>query len=474
MPTDARRDRPARSEAPQRGARTVVAVACLAFFLITLDVNVVNVALPTIAGRLGVDAAGLPWIVDAYAVLFAGLLLTAGAVVDRAGASRAMAVGMAGFVAASAACGLAPSGGALIAARVVQGCAAALMLPASLSLVRRAYPDPVRRGRGVALWTAAGGAAAAAGPVAGGVLTATLGWRAVFFVNVPLGVAALAGLRAAPRTPGRPAPLDLPGQVTAVVALCALVAAVIEGGAHGVTAPVTLLCAAVAVCAGAAFVAAELRSPHPAVPPRLVLARGIAVPTVIGFALNLVFYGVVFVLTLGFQVERGASALVTGLMFLPMTGLVTGVNVLGGRLGARFGPRMPLVVGQVVLASGLVALLVTGAGSSTALLLLATVPVGVGAGLAVPALTSAVLDAVPAERSGLAGGILSSARQVGSAMGVAVFGALVAGPAGFSSGMRLALVAGVLLLVVTTTGTATLPRAARSGPVTHRVPASSA
>lgn len=180
--------------------------------------------------------SGLQWVVDAYTLSFAALMLSTGAFSDRAGASRAYAIGIAVFTLASAACGLAPSLPALIGARVVQGVSAAVVLPASLALVRQAYVDPARRARAVAAWAAGGSVTVALGPVAGGVLTTVWDWRGIFFVNLPLGAVALVLLLRAPRSQRRPAPLDLPGQFTAVLTLTALTFAVIEGGRTGLVA----------------------------------------------------------------------------------------------------------------------------------------------------------------------------------------------------------------------------------------------
>ena len=435
--------------------RLTVAVACIGTFVTILDSTAVSVALPTIGHRLGGDISGLQWVVDAYVLIFAALMLTAGAISDRIGASRAFGLGLAVFTVASAACGLSPTLTALVVARLVQGAAAAIMLPASLSLVRQVHPDPTARARAIALWTAAGGAAIAAGPVVGGVLTGGLGWPAIFFVNVPVGVAGLVGLLRAPRSPSRPAPIDLLGQLTSVLALAALTFAVIEAGSG--FGPPVVLAVATFVIVGTGFLVVESRGRHPAVPLGLFRIRAVAVCTATGFALNFAFYGMVFVLTLLFQQVRGASPVAAGLMFLPMTALVTVINIVAGRLAARFGPRLPMVLGELILAAGLLGLLIVGPATATVTLLLLLVPLGIGGGLTVPAMTTAMLEAVPADRSGLASGILNSARQVGGALGVAVFGAFVADPARFLSGMRLSLVIGAALVVVTA-GAGTLLR----------------
>ncbi|MGK4579313.1 MFS transporter [Kitasatospora sp. HPMI-4] len=434
----------------------MVAVACLGFFIITLDTTVVNVALPAIGRQWGNQVSGLQWVVDAYTLVFAALLLSAGSVSDRIGASRAFGGGLAMFTLMSAFCGFAPNLGTLIAARAVQGAAAAVMLPASLSLVRQAHSDPAGRARGIALWTAGGGVAVAAGPVVGGALTDGLGWRWIFFINLPVGIAALAGLVKAPRSRPGTASLDLGGQFTAVAALAALVFAVINGGAHGWGAVGTLVALAVFVVSAVSFVLIESRQERPAVPLNLFRDRSVAVCTFTGFALNFGYYGFVFVLTLYFQQLRGASPLSAGLMFVPMTAFTTVVNVTAGRMTNRYGPRLPMLIGVLIQAAGLLALLVVGKQTALALVLLLLVPLGIGGGLAVPPLTTAMLEAVDHERAGLASGILNSARQIGGAIGVAVFGALAAGGSGFIAGMHLSMLVSALSLVLAAAAVAAL------------------
>ncbi|MFJ4812449.1 MFS transporter [Streptomyces longwoodensis] len=413
----------------------------LGFTLVCLDASVVNVALPAIGSSLGGGMSGLQWVVDAYTLAFAALMLSTGAFSDRAGASRAYALGTAVFTLASAACGLAPGLPSLIGARVVQGVAAAVVLPASLALVRQAYPDPARRARAVAAWAAGGSAAVALGPVAGGVLTSAWDWRAIFFVNLPVGAAILLLLLRAPRSERRPAPLDLPGQVTAVVALTALTFAVIERGATGAVA------LAVAVVAGVVFFRVEAHGPHPVVPLGLFRDRTVAVAVATGAAVSVAFYSVVFVFSLYFQQVRGLGPLAAGLAFLPMTGLIAVTNVVAGKLAGRFGPRLPMVVGQWVAVAGLLLLLSVGADTPAPLVAVELVPLALGCALTVPPLTAAMMDAVPAERAGLAAGVLNAARQVAGGLGIAVFGTLVAD--GFATGMRLSIALAAVLLAVT-------------------------
>ncbi|MFG2355631.1 MFS transporter [Streptomyces sp. NPDC048521] len=446
MPTNETLDEPEvgsesrESGSPHRPARTLTA-ALLGFALITLDASVVNVALPAIDSSLGGGMSGLQWVVDAYTLAFAALMLSTGAFSDRAGASRAYALGTTVFTLASAACGLAPTLPALIGARVVQGVAAAVVLPASLSLVRQAYTDPAQRAKAVALWAAGGSVAVALGPVAGGALTTAWDWRGIFFINLPLGAIALALLLRTPRSERRPAPLDLPGQLTAVITLTCVTFAVIEGGATGLAAFV------VAVAAAVLFVRIEGRRSHPVVPIGLFRDRAVRAAVATGAACSVAFYGGVFLFSLFFQQVQGRSALYTGLLFLPMSGLIAVTNVVSGKLAGRYGPRLPMLVGQAVAVAGLLGLLSVGSGTPAPVVAVLLVPMALGCALTVPPLTAVMMDAVPAERAGLAAGVLNAARQVAGGLGIAVFGALVDG--GFDTGMRASLVLGAALFVLT-------------------------
>lgn len=435
--------------APGRGRVSpglTLTAAMLGFALITLDASVVNVALPAIGDSLGGGMSGLQWVVDAYTLAFAALMLSTGALSDRIGATRAYAIGITVFTAASVACGLAPSLPVLIGARVVQGVAAAVVLPASLSLVRQAYSGAAGRARAVALWAAGGSVAVALGPVAGGALTTAWDWSGIFFINVPLGAVALVLLLRSPRSERRPAPLDVPGQLLAVLTLTALTFAVIEGGSTGLFALV------VAVAAGAVFLRTEARQAHPVVPLGLFRDRTVAITVAAGAACSVAFYGLVFVFSLFFQEVQGRSALWAGLMFLPMTGLIAVTNVVAGKLAARVGPRVPMLVGQSVAVLGLLALLFADASTPTLALAFLMVPLALGCALTIPPLTAAMMEAVPADRAGLAAGVLNSARQVSGGLGIAAFGGLVAGD--FVSGMRVSLLIAAGLLAAS--GVATL------------------
>jgi DHA2 family methylenomycin A resistance protein-like MFS transporter len=427
--------------------RRTLFAASLGFFVVILDTTIVNLALPAIGEDLGASLSELQWVIDGYVVVFASLLLSSGALSDRIGAARCYAGGMIAFTTASVACGAAPTLGVLLVARVLQGAAAALLLPSSLALVRLAYDAPRERARGIAVWAAAGGVAIAAGPVLGGLLTSGVDWRAIFLLNVPVGAIAVIATVHGPRTPPLRTPLDLPGQIAAILGVGALTLAVIEAGHRGIGSGPALAAAAVFIASAVAFVVIERRSAHPAVPFDLFRAPVVGATITSGLIFNFAFYGQLFLLSLFFQGVLGHSALEAGLMFLPLTALIALANIYSGRWTSLSGPRRPLIAGELLLIAGFAALIGIDAESPTVLILAALTPIGIGGGLAIPPLTAALLEALPAERSGLASGVLNAARQFGGGLGVALFGGLVGGE--FVAGMHEALAIGVATLLVT-------------------------
>jgi DHA2 family methylenomycin A resistance protein-like MFS transporter len=439
--------RPARRRGAPGPARLTLAAARLGFFMICLDATAVNVALPAIGRSLHGATDGLQWVVDGYTVPFAALLISAGAVSDRVGARRVFGWGLAVFTAASAGCGLAPALWVLIGSRIIQGAAAAVMLPASLSLVRQAFGESVARARAraVAGWNSGGAAAIAAGPVLGGVLTSAAGWRAIFFINLPVGAVTLALATRALRSPRRPAPLDLAGQATAVLGLAALAFGVISGGADGFASTASLAALGVAVLASAGFIVVESKAGQPMVPLALLRSRAVAACLLTGFSINVAFYGIAFVLSLYFQRVLGESAVAAGLLFLPMTGLLTVASLASARVAARRGHHLPVRLGLSTSTLGMVLLVFLRGRTGMEI---ALVPAGAGLGFALPSLTFLLLESLPADQAGLAGGLFNSARQTGGALAVAVFGALLSGS--FSAGMRQALLISVALLAAST------------------------
>jgi len=291
-------------------------VAMLGFFVVALDAQIVNVALPTIRHHLGGGLAGLQWIVTGYTLTFSTLLLFGGTMSDRIGARRAYGTGMVVFIAASLSCGLAPSLPVLVAGRLVQGVGAAMITPTSLALIRETYTDDVARGRAIAYWAFGGSVAAAAGPVVGGLLI-QVDWRLIFYVNLPIGALALIVLSRVSESPTRPRPFDWIGQITSIAALAGLTFAIIEGAALGYDAPLVLAAIGIAIVGAVGFVATQARGRHPMVPLDLFRSRTVAIGLGTAFVTMAAFYGVVFLQSLYFQQERGQSALATGLLSSP-------------------------------------------------------------------------------------------------------------------------------------------------------------
>ena len=445
----------------------VLATVSIGFVVTQLDVTIVNIALPKIGADLHADVAGLQWVVDAYTLAFAVLMLSAGALGDRLGTRRMYAAGIVLFALASLACGLALDATMLVAARAVQGIGAAAMLPNSLALLNQSYGhDPKLRARAVGLWTAAGAISIAAGPVVGGVLIAAFGWRSIFLVNLPICVAGLlATLLWVPRsgsarkiaqgvasatTTAIPRGIDLSGQALAIVALTAFVAAVIEWRPLGLSHPLVAGGFILALLAAGAFIVVESRVAAPMLPLSLFSKRTFNAAVLFGICVNLTYYGMVFVLSLYLQRVRGYTPLQAGLAFLPLTGGFLLSNVASGWVVGRFGVRVPMIAGAITAGLGYGLLHFVDASTPLIGLLLPFLLIPSGMGLAVPAMTTAVLASVEAQRAGTASALLNTARQAGGAVGVAAFGALASGAAATQivAGMQAATAISVGLLVV--------------------------
>ncbi|MER5354583.1 MFS transporter [Kitasatospora sp. NPDC002551] len=439
---------------------TVLAVCALSLFLVGLDTTIVNVGLPAIGRGLHVGTRGLEWIVDAYTVVLAGLLITAGALADRFGRRRVFQCGLLVFGLASLGCALAPSTGVLVAARALQGVGASMLSPVALAIVVNAMPDPRERARAIGVWASVFGLSMAAGPVTGGALVAAFGWRSVFWVNVP--VVVLAVVLSALVVPESRAPrarrLDLPGQVLLIAAVAAAVAVLIEGPRLGWASPWVLAGCALAAAAGAGFVLAERRRAEPLMDLGL-FRRPVFGTAVLGAVAVFVALTVSLLLTT-FQLQhgRGWTPLAAGLAALPMALGATVCAPLSGVLVSRGGPRRPLLLAAWSTAAGGALLLLrtflSGGAADVPLLLAANLLLGTGFGFANAPITNTAVGGLPAERAGVAGAITSTARQLGSAVGIAVAGGLVAGtgPAGLTAASRpgwlVVTACGLFLLLV--------------------------
>jgi DHA2 family methylenomycin A resistance protein-like MFS transporter len=425
---------------------TLVAMS-LGYGVVQLDVTIVNTALHSIGASLGGGVAELQWIVNAYTIAFAALILTAGALGDRVGGKRVFMAGFVIFTAASLGCALAPNPALLIAARGVQGIGAAVLVPNSLALLRHAYPDEKARGRAVGIWAAGASLTLTAGPLAGGALIALVGWRSIFLVNLPIGLGALwltwRYAHETTRTPGRE--LDLPGQAAAIGAIGALAGAIIEGGTRGWGNPRGLASFAAALLLGALFVLRERHAPQPMLPLSLFRNRVFALTSLVGLLANVAVYGLIFVLSLYFQQVNGLSPLATGLAFVPMFGAVLPINLIAPRAAERFGARPVIAAGAAIAAAGCGALMLIGPDTPYWAIGPQLLAIGGGLGLLVPPLTSTLLSSVAKSRAGIAAGVLNATRQTGSVLGVALFGSLLGGA--FIVGARAALVISAILLL---------------------------
>ena len=433
-----------------------LAAMSLGYGVVQLDVTIVNTALDAMGKTLGGGVAELQWVVSAYTIAFAAFILTAGALGDRIGAKRIFMAGFAIFTAASLACALSPNAIVLIGARLVQGLAAAILVPNSLALLSHAYTDDRARGRAVAVWAAGASLALTAGPFVGGALITLVGWRAIFLVNLPIGLAGLwlSWRYATETTRARSREIDLPGQLAAIGALGALAGAIIEGGGLGWQHPLVVSAFAAAAVLAALFVWRESRTAQPMLPLSLFSHRLFTLTTIVGLLVNIAIYGLIFVLSLYFQRINGLSAWWTGLAFVPMLGAVLPVNLLAPRLAERIGAGPTIVIGACVSAFGCLGLLWIEAGTSYWAICAQMIAISGGLGLLVPPLTSTLLGSVEKARSGIAAGVLNATRQTGSVLGVALFGSLIAGEGAFVQGLHLALVisAAVLLLAAATIG----------------------
>ena len=410
--------------------RGALIAALLGFFVVMLDTTVVNVALARIGTDLGTPVASLQWVVDAYALTFAALQLSAGAACDRMGARNVHLLGLAAFGLLSAACALAPAGGALIAFRALQGVGAAAIVPASLAMLSLIHDCSADRARAIGLWGGAGGVAAAVGPVVGGLLVTFTGWRFVFWVNLPLVAVGMwltarclpePAIRSARRGGGG----DLPGQTLSVAGLAAATYGIIAAGEHGWSLTV-VLSTLVGLILLVAFILVERNGSRPMLPTTVFSRPRFAVAAAVGLALNTGFFGQLFVLALFLQRYLGYSPWLAGLALAPQACSAVVASPLGGRITARIGAFPTMLTGLLTGAAGFAGLALVTASTPYSLVAALTFLGGFGTALTMPAATSAAVASALAGYTGVAGSVINAARQTGSVVGVAVLGSLIA------------------------------------------------
>ena len=452
--------------------RWVILATVLGSGMAFLDGTVVNVALPAIAADLGAGLSGLQWTLDAYLVTLSALLLVGGSLGDRYGRRRVFVVGLVGFTAASLLCGLAPTTGALVAARALQGVAAALLVPGSLAILSASF-GPDDRSRAIGAWSGLAGVSTALGPFVGGWLVDSVSWRLVFLLNLPLAAVAVAvTLRHVPesRDPAAAARPDVAGAVAVSTGLGALAYALIEGATgFGV---VEAGAAALGVGALLAFVVVERRQAHPMLPLSMFRSRQFAGANATTFAVYAALGGATFLLVLQLQVGLGYSALAAGASLLPVTLLMLALSARTAQLAQRIGPRLPMTVGPVLVAAGLVGLSRVEPGRSYAATVLPAIVVfGLGLALTVAPLTATVLAGVEEARMGVASGVNNAVARVAGLLAVAVLPAAAGVDLGrvgegLGGGFRAALLGcAALCLVGGAVAFATVRTATRTGSV---------
>jgi EmrB/QacA subfamily drug resistance transporter len=405
---------------------TLAAVA-FGLFMIMLDNTIVNVALPSIQRSLHMSLSSLEWIVTAYALTFAALLITGGKLGDLYGRKRMFIAGLVVFTLASLACGLAPNAGFLIGARAVQGVGAALMNPATLSIITATFP-PKERGQAIGIWAGVSALALAIGPLIGGLIVDNINWHWIFYVNVPVGVVGIIVSRwviAESRDTSHEQSIDLPGLVTSGGSLLALSYALIEGNKHGWGSPEIIGLFVGAAVLLAVFIWLELRQRLPMLDLGLFKIGSFAGANIVAMLVSLGMFGVFFFISLYVQNVLGYSPTKAGAIFLPMTILIILIAPIAGKLSDRVGSRWLMGAGMAILGVSLLLYQRIGLHTGFWSLLPQLVLGGVGMALTMSPMTSAAMSSVPVDKAGVGSGVLNSFRQVGGSLGIALMGAIL-------------------------------------------------
>jgi EmrB/QacA subfamily drug resistance transporter len=418
----------ARILAPENRKWWTLAAVSFGLFMIMLDNTVVNVALPSIERDLHVSIESLEWIVTAYALTFAALLITGGKLGDLYGRKRIFIIGIGIFTASSLACGLAPNAGFLIGARMVQGVGAALMNPASLSIITATFA-PRERGQAIGIWAGVSAMALAIGPLVGGVIVETINWNWIFYINVPVGILGMVVswlVIKESRDMSREQSVDIPGLVTSSLGLFALTYALIEGNQRGWSSTEILSLFAAAIVLLATFVIVEHRQRLPMLDLSLFKSGTFTGANTVAMLVSLGMFGVFFFVSLYVQNILGYSAIQAGAIFLPMTILIIIVAPIAGKLSDRIGSRWLMGAGMTIVGVSLLLYQRVGLHSTFWTLLPSLLLGGVGMAMTMSPMTAAAMSSVPVDKAGVGSGVLNSFRQMGGSLGIAVMGAIVA------------------------------------------------
>ena len=419
----------------------VLAICCLSLFIVGLDSTIVNIALPSLRADLGASVSGLQWVIDAYTLVLASLLVLAGSTADRVGRRRTFQTGLALFTAGSLLCSVAPDLGWLIAFRTVQAVGGSMLNPVAMSIITNTFTEPRERARAIGVWGGVVGLSMALGPVLGGALVAGLGWRSIFWINVPVGIAAivLAAVFVPESRAARARRLDPAGQVLVLLVLASVTFGIIEGPSAGWGSPAIVGCFALGAAALAGLIHYETRRDEPLLDLRVFRSVPFSGATVIAVCAFGTLGGFLFLNSLYLQEVRGLSALHAGLYTLPMALVTAVVAPLSGRIVGARGSRLPLVLAGIAITVAMLSLTRLTAGTPVWLLVASYAVFGFGFGMVNAPITNTAVSGMPRAQAGVAAAIASTSRQVGAALGVAVIGAAVAsGLAGGQAGAQFA------------------------------------
>src|SRR5579875_750255 len=414
-------------EQTSRRRYLILAICCMSLLIVGLDNTIVNVALPSIRRELNASVSGLQWTVAAYTLVLASLLMLSGSTADRLGRRRVFQTGLVTFTAGSLLCSLAPSLGWLIAFRMLQAVGGSMLNPVAMSIITNTFTDRGERAKAIGVWGGVVGISMALGPVVGGALVTSVGWRGIFWVNVPIGLAAL--VLTALFVPESRAPrarrVDPVGQVLVIVLLGALTYGIIEGPGSGWTSAKIIFFFALSVAALAGLLWYEPRREQPLIDLRFFRSVPFAGATLTAVSAFAALSGFLFVNTLYLQDARGLTALQAGLYTLPMAGVTVIFGPLSGRIVASRGPRISLLVAGATIAAGCAMLTGLANATSVGFLFAAYIIFGIGFGLVNTPITNAAVSGMPLAQAGVAAGVASTSRQIGQSLGVAVVGSIV-------------------------------------------------
>jgi EmrB/QacA subfamily drug resistance transporter len=412
---------------------------CFGLFMVMLDNTVVNLALPTIQRELNAGLSELQWIVDAFTLLLASLMLTGGTLGDIYGRKRAFLSGLVIFTAGSLLCALSPTIQILIGARAIQGVGAAVMMPSTLAILTNTFTDPKERAQAIGIWAGVSGIALALGPALGGIMVDALGWQSIFYINVPIGlIAFFIAIRLVPESKnpeGRS--LDIFGQVLAIIGLGTLTYAFIEANSYGWSSALIVTLIVVGLVALGIFGFWEIRVKSPMLQLRFFRNLTFLGSNLVGLAVSFGFFGMIFFLGLFMQNVQGYTPAQAGVRQLTATLAIMVSAILSGRIVGRIGARIPIVVGMVMVGGGILAFTQVQADSLYSLYWPILTIMGIGTGLVMSPMTTAVMSTVPPARAGMASATLNTTRQVGGVFGIALLGSIVTGR--FLSEIRIAL-----------------------------------